>query len=190
MIDPEGIRGARRGSEKGQGYWLFPTALGIAGVAWSHHGLLGVELPDATIGKPIERLRAAAGSDTPSAAPLPPWVEAAIEQLTGYFEGKPEDFSGIPLDVESAPPFHRKVYEATCRIGRGKVLTYGQVAALSGSPLGSRAVGQALSKNPLPILIPCHRVVASGGKPGGFSAPGGLDTKARLLALEGAKLML
>lgn len=171
---------------RARAYWLFPTALGTAGVAWSDGGLVGVELPDATIGLPIERLRAAAGRD----APPPPWVLSAIEQLTGYFAGHAEDLSGIPLDTERAPPFHRKVYEATCRIGRGQVRTYGEVAAAAGSPGASRAVGQALSKNPLPILIPCHRVVASGGKPGGFSAPGGLVTKARLLALEGAKLLL
>jgi methylated-DNA-[protein]-cysteine S-methyltransferase len=117
-----------------------------------------------------------------------PLVDAAIGQLTRYFEGKAEELSGIPLDLSSTPPFHRKVYEALRGLRRGKVCTYGELAALAGSPLASRAVGQALAKNPLPILIPCHRVVASGGRPGGFSASGGLDTKARLLALEGAAL--
>jgi methylated-DNA-[protein]-cysteine S-methyltransferase len=190
MSYPVGIRDVRRASSKGQSYRLFSTALGVAGVAWSHRGLIGVELPNASVGKPSERLRAAAGCDTPSAEPPPPWVEDAIARLTRYFDGEPEDLSGIPLDMESAPPFHRKVYEVTRRIGRGEVLTYGEIAALSGSPGASRAVGQAMSKNPMPILIPCHRVVGSGGKPGGFSAPGGLVTKARLLALEGAKLML
>jgi methylated-DNA-[protein]-cysteine S-methyltransferase len=175
---------------RGLGYWLFPTALGTAGVAWSGIGLIGVELPDATVGLPIARLRAAAGSDAPSAAPPPPWALSAIAQLTRYFDGQPEDLSTIPLDTESVPPFHRKVYEATCAIGRGQLRTYGEIAVAAGSPGASRAVGQALAKNPLPILIPCHRVIATSGKPGGFSAPGGLATKARLLALEGATLLL
>jgi methylated-DNA-[protein]-cysteine S-methyltransferase len=171
------------------GYLIFPTALGQAGVAFRHAGMVALELPDASQSRSLARLSAAAGSTAPSVAP-PPWVDAAIGQLTRYFEGNAEDLSGIPLDLSSVPPFHRKVYEALRRLGRGKICTYGELAALAGSPMASRAVGQALAKNPLPILIPCHRVVASGGRPGGFSAPGGLDTKARLLALEGAALAL
>jgi methylated-DNA-[protein]-cysteine S-methyltransferase len=171
-----------------RGYLLFSTTLGRAGVAWNDRGLIGVELPDAGQGKSLDRLRAAAGSAEPSADPPASWVLSAIARLTRYLDGEDGDLSSIPLDYASAPPFHRKVYDASRRIGRGQILTYGELAALAGSPLASRAVGQAMSKNPLPILIPCHRVVAAGGKPGGFSAPGGLVTKARLLALEGAEL--
>lgn len=173
-----------------KGYLLFPTSLGRAGIAWNDRGLIAVELPDVGQGKPLARLRAAAGSDAPSDAHDLPWIADAIARLTRYFDGADEDLSTIPLDYSSAPPFHRKVYDVACRIDRGQILTYGDLAAQAGSPGASRAVGQALARNPLPILVPCHRVVAAGGKPGGFSAPGGLITKARLLALEGARLAL
>src|SRR6185295_1627626 len=146
-----------------KGYLLFPTSLGRAGFAWNDRGLTAVELPDADQGKPLERLRAAAGRDTPSDAPELPWIKDAIARLTRYFDGHDEDLSGIPLDYSSAPPFHRKVYDVACRIGRGQVLSYGEVAERTGSPGASRAVGQALARNRLPILVPCHRVVASGG---------------------------
>lgn len=169
-------------------YALFPTSLGLAGVAWNDFGLIGVALPDAGKGKRIAHLRAIAEREDPSGDPRPDWVAEAIAKLTRYFEGQAEDLSTIPLDYSRVPPFHRRIYSALRKVGRGQVLTYGELAAQAGSPGASRAVGQAMSKNPLPILVPCHRVVAAGGKPGGFSAPGGLVTKAKLLALEGAKL--
>ena len=85
------------------------------------------------------------------------------------------------------PPFHRRVYAVARAIAPGTTLTYREVAARLGEPDAARAVGQALARNPIPIIVPCHRVVACGGKPGGFSAPGGIVTKFRLLDLEGVR---
>jgi methylated-DNA-[protein]-cysteine S-methyltransferase len=133
--------------------------------------------------KAVVRHPAAAGIEPP------PWVADAVARLTAHLEGKPEDLSAIPLDMTRVPPFFRRVYEEARAVPRGQVCTYAELAALAGSPLAMRAVGQAMAKNPWPVVVPCHRVVGSAGKPGGFSAAGGLDTKARLLALEGAPLL-
>jgi len=169
-------------NRRGDAYTVFSTAIGDCAVAWSKKGLVRAWLPDARAGEDL-----AAGSGAPRQAP-PDWVKDAIVRITRLLEGHDEDLSAIPLDLDGLPPFHRKVYEAARHIGRGQIRTYGQVAAEVGSPGAFRAVGQALAKNPIPIVVPCHRVVAAGGKPGGFSAPGGLDTKARLLAIEGLAL--
>jgi methylated-DNA-[protein]-cysteine S-methyltransferase len=167
------------------GHALFPTSFGACALAWSERGLVWFQLPEASDEK--TEARVAAFVRSAEGAP-PPWVREAIAQVTRYFEGANEDLSAIPVDLEQLPPFHRKVYEAMRRIGRGKVFTYAELAVASGSPQAFRAVGQAMARNPIPVVIPCHRVVAAGGKPGGFSAAGGLVTKARLLALEGASL--
>jgi len=96
--------------------------------------------------------------------------------------------AGLDLDLEGVPPFHRRVYEALRGVPAGATVTYGELAALAGAPGASRAVGQAMAKNPVPILVPCHRVLAAGGAAGGFSAAGGLELKARLLELEGVTM--
>jgi methylated-DNA-[protein]-cysteine S-methyltransferase len=93
----------------------------------------------------------------------------------------------VALDMEGVPPFHRRVYEAARQVPPGQTLSYGEIAARAGSPGSARAVGQALGRNPFAILVPCHRVLAANGKLGGFSANGGVDTKRRMLAIEGAK---
>src|SRR5690349_15922868 len=121
-----------------KGYLLFPTSLGLAGLAWNDRGLIALELPDVGQGKPLARLRAAAGHDAPSEAHDLPFIADAIARLTRYFNGEDEDLSPIPLDYSNAPPFHRKVYDVACRIGRGQVLTYGELAAQAGSPGASR----------------------------------------------------
>jgi methylated-DNA-[protein]-cysteine S-methyltransferase len=102
--------------------------------------------------------------------------------------GERIDFSAIMLDLAGVGPFHRGIYEALRRVGWGETTTYGALARQIGDPGASRAVGQAMGRNPIPVIIPCHRVLASGGKPGGFSAFGGAVTKQRLLALEGVHL--
>jgi methylated-DNA-[protein]-cysteine S-methyltransferase len=98
--------------------------------------------------------------------------------------GNSQDLSDIPIDTGGIAPFFRRVYEAARTIGPGRTVSYAELAGLAGSPRASRAVGQALAKNPFCIVVPCHRVLAAGGKIGGFSAPGGTDTKTRLLELE------
>lgn len=172
-----------------EGYAIFETAIGPCGVAWSSRGLVSVQLPEASAEATRARLweRITLPDDGGSTSP-PRTVAAAIEQIIRHLTGKDAGLDDIALDLEGAPPFHRKVYEAARRITRGTIRSYGDLASDAGSPQGARAVGQAMAKNPLPIVVPCHRVIAAGGKPGGFTSPGGLDTKARLLAIEGASL--
>ena len=101
--------------------------------------------------------------------------------------GEPSDLSAAPLDLDGVPAFHRRVYDLARRIPPGETLTYGEIAGRLGDPSQARAVGQALGANPIPILVPCHRVFAANGRMGGFSAPGGVSTKLRLLEIEGAR---
>lgn len=115
---------------------------------------------------------------------------AVIAQVRKYFAGEPPDFRGIMLDLSDCGDFARRVYAATRDIPSGQTRTYGEIAKLIGQPLAARAVGQALGRNPIALLIPCHRVLAASGKPGGFSAQGGLALKARMLAIEGVELSL
>lgn len=116
----------------------------------------------------------------------PAHVQAAIDAIVALLAGEPSDLSGIVLDMAAVPPFERRVYEAARGIPPGALLTYGEIAARLGAPGAARAVGQALARNPWAIVVPCHRVLAAGGKTGGFSAHGGTATKMRLLAIESA----
>ena len=172
-----------------EGYVIFATAIGPCGLAWSRRGLVSIQLPEETAEATRARLwdRITLPDDGGETTPPAP-VKQAIEQIVSHLASKDAGLDGIAIDLEGVPPFHRKVYEAARRITRGEIRSYGDLAADAGSPQGARAVGQAMAKNPLPIVVPCHRVIAAGGKPGGFTSPGGLDTKARLLEIEGAKL--
>ncbi len=172
-----------------EGYAIFATAIGPCGIAWSRRGLVSIQLPEETAEATRARLweRIALPADGGSTTP-PDAVKAAIERIIRHLTGTDGGLDGIALDLEDVPPFHRKVYEAARRITRGEIRSYRDLAGDAGSPNGARAVGQAMAKNPLPIVVPCHRVIAARGKPGGFTSPGGLDTKARLLAIEGASL--
>jgi methylated-DNA-[protein]-cysteine S-methyltransferase len=166
------------------GFTLFDTAIGRCGVAWSDRGLVGVQLPEASEANARERMlqRFPAAAETPP----PPQVQRAIDGIVALLQGEPSDLSGIALDMEDVAPFHRRVYEVARAIPPGRTLAYGVVAARAGAPGAARAVGQALGRNPFPIIVPCHRVVAAGGKIGGFSAHGGTATKRRMLAIEAA----
>jgi methylated-DNA-[protein]-cysteine S-methyltransferase len=117
----------------------------------------------------------------------PTGFESITEQIKDYLNGKRTDFE-IPLDLSSLTNFQRQVLLATLQIPRGQIVTYGEIARRIGNPKSMRAVGQALGRNPIPIVIPCHRVIASNGSLGGYSGGGGLETKAKLLQLEGAQL--
>lgn len=114
-------------------------------------------------------------------------ITAIVQSLAGE-DGAEARLQAIVLDLEDVPPFARRVYVEARRIPRGETRTYGEVARALGKPGGSRAVGQALGRNPFPLVVPCHRVVAQAGGAGGFTAPGGLTTKARLLAIEGLQV--
>jgi methylated-DNA-[protein]-cysteine S-methyltransferase len=165
---------------------LFDTGIGPCGVAWSGRGLTRVQLPEADRSATLRRLRR--GSAQPVMGGPPPGLEQAISRLKSYLAGEKVDFVGVALDLTGINAFNRKVYDAARRIGWGQTATYGELARQAGSPGAARAVGQALGRNPLPIIIPCHRILAAGGKVGGFSAFGGPSTKERLLALEGIHL--
>jgi methylated-DNA-[protein]-cysteine S-methyltransferase len=167
---------------------VFDTAFGICGVAWSGRGLTAVQLPEKTGALTGRRLAAKSGSA--GAASPPPWVEALIADIRRYLEGAPVDFSSVAVDLERFEPFRRKLYAALRAVGFGSTTTYRELAQRLGLAEweGARDVGAAMGRNPVPIVIPCHRVLAAGGKIGGFSAPGGAATKARLLALEGVHL--
>lgn len=113
--------------------------------------------------------------------------EDAVRLLSAYYRGEPVDISTVVLDLTGCSPFDRRVYAVLMGIGRGSVITYGQAARAAGSPGAARAVGGAMSRNPLPPFIPCHRVVGSGGRMVGFSTEGGVVLKRRLLEMEGAR---
>ena len=162
---------------------LFDTAIGVCGLAWGAHGILGVQLPEASAQKTRARLLQC----FPGAGERVATGEAkhAAEGIAALLRGEPSDLSGILLDMSTLPPFHRRVYAAARAIPRGATVTYGALAGSVGAPCAARAVGQALARNPFPLLVPCHRVTGANGQMGGFSAPGGIATKLRLLAIEG-----
>jgi methylated-DNA-[protein]-cysteine S-methyltransferase len=120
--------------------------------------------------------------------PPPPAVQHAVDGVIALLSGAAVDLSVVPLDMERVPAFDRRVYEVARTIPPGKTLTYGDIAARLGDPGAAREVGQALGRNPFAVIVPCHRVVAAGGKTGGFSATGGVTTKLRLLEIERARL--
>lgn len=157
----------------------FSTPLGLCAIAWSDAGLTRFLLPDPD--RP-------AGTSPETAAPA--WIAAIIDRVRRHLEGAAQDFSDLRFDFARVPEFTAAVLRATLGIKPGHTATYGDLAAALGhAPAVSRAVGSALGDNPWPLLIPCHRVVAATGKMTGFSGPGGVATKVRLLALEGAQLL-
>jgi methylated-DNA-[protein]-cysteine S-methyltransferase len=167
-------------------FTLFATPFGACGVAWSERGLTQLQLPDATEADTRRRIVERSG-ETEDVEP-PAWVADAMRLVVRHFEGTPQDLRAIRLDLSNLPAFYARVYDESRAVGPGETIGYGELAKRAGSPKGSRAVGQAMAKNPLPLLVPCHRVLAAGGKPGGFSAFGGEETKRKMLLLEGVRL--
>jgi methylated-DNA-[protein]-cysteine S-methyltransferase len=167
-----------------QHFTLFDSAIGICGIEWGPRGINGVQLPMGSEEKTRARIRQRHG-DIEEAAPTTE-VKAAIGRIVDLLAGKPDDLLDIPLDLDGVPEFNRGVYDIARRIPPGKTLTYGDIAKRLGGVELSRDVGQALGHNPCPIVVPCHRVLAAGDKPGGFSANGGVVTKLKMLAIEGA----
>jgi methylated-DNA-[protein]-cysteine S-methyltransferase len=167
------------------GYAFFPTAIGTCALVWRSDAIIGAALPEADEAA-ARAMLARRFPDAREAEP-PAFAADAVERVTRLLAGEAPDLSGIPLDLSAAEPFERRVYEAACAIPRGEVRTYGEIAATLGTPGAARAVGAALGRNPIPIIVPCHRILAAQGKSGGFSAPGGTTTKFRILAIEGAR---
>jgi len=113
-----------------------------------------------------------------------------IKRVCKHLQGGSQDFRGIPVDLEGVGPFVRKVCECAREIPVGQTVTYADLAHVLGRPTAARAIGRALGRKPIPLIIPCHRVLAVHGKPGGFPPHGGRVTKAKLLAIEGAVVNL
>jgi methylated-DNA-[protein]-cysteine S-methyltransferase len=167
-------------------YAIVDTAIGPVGVAWSAEGICRVTLPE----RDRDRMEARFASRLGGAGPgePPPAVAAAIDLIKRYAEGEPVDFSAVPVDLDGADLFRRAIYAAARRLSFGETTTYGGLADAAGHPGKARETGEALGRNPVPLIVPCHRILAAGGKIGGFSAPGGSSTKERLLALEGVSV--
>ncbi len=163
---------------------IFETALGAGGIVWGDHGVIGIQLPEPDAGRVGARLK----QRFPGARQTAPTgqMRQAIELISALLQGQSTDLSSICLDMDRVPDFERRVYHVTRTIAAGETLTYGQIASRLGEPRLAREVGQALARNPFPIVVPCHRVLAAGGKLGGFSASGGVATKQRLLSIERA----
>lgn len=154
------------------GWTSFDTPIGACGIAWSDRGITGVRLPPGRYPGRPER--------------PPVDVRAVIDRILAVLRGGHDDLVSVELDLDAVGSFEAAVYEAARSVPSGATTTYGEVARQIGQPAAAREVGQALGRNPVPIVVPCHRVVAAGGKLGGFSAPGGTATKTRLLAIEGS----
>jgi methylated-DNA-[protein]-cysteine S-methyltransferase len=163
---------------------IFETSLGPGGIAWADQGIVGVQLPEAVAGR--VRLRLKRRFPHAVEAEPPSDVADAITLIGALLDGQPTDLSSIRLDMRRIPELAQRVYEIARSLRPGQTLTYGQIAQRLGDPLLARDVGQALARNPFPIIVPCHRVLAAGGKLGGFSAAGGVATKQRLLDIERA----
>ena len=170
-----------------QHYLIFETAGGFCGIAWSSAGITRFQLPTRSA-EATERLvqRRVPGAEPGAPTPEVAEVVAAVQR---YFAGEETDFSGIKLDLGERDPFFAQIYTALRRVGWGRTTTYGALAKEIGAgPEAARDVGLAMSRNPVPLIIPCHRVLAAGGKVGGFSAPGGSAAKVRMLELEGVRV--
>ncbi len=167
-------------------YAVFETAIGRCAIVWGERGVKGFHLPQADPAQTRERVErrfAGARESTP-----PPAIRQTMEDVIALLRGEVVDLSAVPLDLEGVPEFDRRVYAVARSIPPGRTLTYGEIAARLGEPHAARAVGQALGSNPVAVIVPCHRVLAAGGRAGGFSAPGGVDTKRRLLEIEQARI--
>jgi methylated-DNA-[protein]-cysteine S-methyltransferase len=169
-----------------EAYAVFDTTLGACAVSWGDGGVTGVWLPGVT----AAATRRAVLRRHPDAAEQPPpaQIARAIHGMTRLLAGEEIDLRDIELDMTDIPAFQQEVYALARSLPRGVTMTYGEIAARVGAPGAAQAVGQAMGHNPFPIVVPCHRVLAARHATGGFSAHGGVVTKARLLAVEGATL--
>jgi methylated-DNA-[protein]-cysteine S-methyltransferase len=180
-------------------YRIYPSAIGFFALVWTSEGLCALIFPEHEREGVERSLKARfpdaieAGSKTAGGATqlVPSWIGEAATRLQAQLTGADVDLSDasleLPLDLSKIPDFHARIYRAARKLRRGQTVTYGELAREAGSPLAARAVGQAMAKNPLPLIVPCHRVLAAGGRIGGFTAPGGLGSKRHLLWLEGVQ---
>ena len=167
-------------------FTTFDTAVGACAVAWGPGGITGVQLPDGD--EPATRVRMQRRFPEAQRVAPPPAVEAAIGAMQALLRGETTDLTAVAVDLDAVDHLARRVYAVARTIPPGATLSYGEVADRIGEPRLTREVGRALADNPVPIIVPCHRVLAAGGRIGGFSANGGITMKLRLLAIEGALL--
>lgn len=165
---------------------LFPTSLGSCGIAWTGDLVVATHLPgrseSATAARMAARTAGAAESTPPAA------IQRVIASILALLDGDRADLAFVACDFSRIDPFRAKVYAATRAIRPGETRTYGDIALQLGDKLLAQAVGQALGRNPFPIIVPCHRVMGSNGRLTGFSATGGIETKLRMLAIERARI--
>jgi methylated-DNA-[protein]-cysteine S-methyltransferase len=166
------------------GVTTFPTAIGACAIAWSSDRVCGVALPDPSEDATRNYLQGRHPEATDREPPAP--VHDAIERIAAVLDGTTDDLRDIEVDYANCSGFARSVYDLTRGVGPGETTTYGEIATQLGAPHAAREVGQALGRNPVPIIVPCHRVLGAGGTLVGFSAPGGVETKLRMLAIEQA----
>lgn len=165
-----------------QQFAIFDTALGHCGIVWTSRGIAGVNLPEGSEEKTRARLKKRFPEAVEAAPPAD--IQKIIGEVIALIAGEKVDFSHVTLDHAPLPEFSKRVYDIVRTIPIGQTLTYGDIAKKLGDVSLSREVGQAMGRNPTPVIMPCHRVVAASGKTGGFSAPGGVDTKMKLLSIE------
>jgi methylated-DNA-[protein]-cysteine S-methyltransferase len=164
---------------------LFETRIGWCGLAWNAHGVFRLQLPDVDRRATEIQLRQHLPAGLDTMVPPPISITNVIAELLRYLAGEPIEFSSVAVDFGDRGAAERKIYAALRAVHWGETVTYGELAQRAGLPGAAQAVGVAMAKNPVPVIIPCHRVLAARGRIGGFSAPGGTATKERLLALEG-----
>ena len=165
-------------------FTLFDTPVGTCSLVWKNETVIGFRLPEASPAATrtrIQRRWAGAQEQTPT-----PTMQQVIDRVLRLLDGERVDLTDVPRDFGDAPEFHQRIYAVARTIPPGQTMTYGEIAKRLGLPHESREVGQAMGKNPIAIIMPCHRVLGADGKMGGFSANGGVATKRRILEIEGA----
>jgi methylated-DNA-[protein]-cysteine S-methyltransferase len=166
-------------------FCFFDTAIGSCALVWQEGRIIAAQLPE----RDEEAARRRLTRRHPEAEEVEPpaIIAAAIAEIVALLAGERRDLSHLPIDLGATPEFNQRVYQVALSIPPGETLTYGEVAARIGEAGAARAVGVALGQNPIPIIVPCHRVLAANGKTGGFSADGGVETKLRILTIEKAR---
>jgi len=168
-----------------QHFALFETAIGTCGIVWTLRGVCGMQLPEKDAAATLARVHRRHPTAVETMPPAD--VRHAIAGVVALLTGEKCDLNDIKIDDEGQADFNKRVYAIVRQVPPGSTMTYGEVAERLGDKTLARAVGQAMGENPTPIIMPCHRVLAAGGKTGGFSAPGGIVTKLQLLTIEGAE---
>lgn len=166
-------------------FTLFDTALGRSAIVWGDNGIVRTLLPERAEAKTlglVERLFPGVGMAEPDGA-----IARTVAAMQSLLAGGSDDLRDAPLDMAGVEPFPARVYQALRLVGPGETITYGALAERIGASGEARAVGATLARNPFPVIVPCHRVLAAGGRAGGFSAPGGVATKLAMLTRERAR---